>query len=305
MWFGVKKNDMKKIFLLAIPVVTIILIGPRLYGCSNPVQGDFHYTSEVYKEVDNQKLLIHIFEPEEKAKPAKSAIVFFHGGGWAFGDPSEFFSTCERYAKMGIVTFSVQYRLCIKDGVTPHPSITPVECVKDVRSAMRWVRSQSTRFNIDPEKIVVAGQSVGGQLALSTLMIPDVNEATDDLSISTLPNAVMSFSGTVNIVEAWGDYLLGDRREEIWSISPAHNIDKNMKLPPIIHFHGQDDNVVALWTVKFFKRDLGAEGEAFDLREYEGRKHYLGAGNEEYSNYYDEDILKEADEFLRKNKFLN
>jgi hypothetical protein len=29
---------------------------------------------------------------------------------WAYGTPSEFFSTCERYAAMGIVTFSVQYR---------------------------------------------------------------------------------------------------------------------------------------------------------------------------------------------------
>jgi len=41
------------------------------------------------------------------------AIVFFHGGGWAFGIPSEFFTTCERYAKIGIVTFSVDYRLSI------------------------------------------------------------------------------------------------------------------------------------------------------------------------------------------------
>jgi hypothetical protein len=38
---------------------------------------------------------------------------------------------------------------------------------------------------------------------------------------------------------------------------------------------------------------------------YEGRKHYLGEGNPRYSRYYDDEILKIADDFLRKFKLLD
>ena len=66
------------------------------------------HIQEVYKTVDTFKLKIDIFYTNQSfEKENNTAIVFFHGGGWAYGTPSEFFTTCERYARMGIVTFSV------------------------------------------------------------------------------------------------------------------------------------------------------------------------------------------------------
>ncbi len=66
---------------------------------------------EVYKIIDTSKLKVDIFYTNQSfARENNTAIVFFHGGGWAYGTPSEFFTTCERYAKMGIITFSVDYR---------------------------------------------------------------------------------------------------------------------------------------------------------------------------------------------------
>ncbi len=292
---------MKNIAILTAATALLFQVNWTAIAADNKIV----HTAEVYKEVNNTKLKIDIFHGEDNAKDTdKTAIVFFHGGGWAFGEPKEFYSTCERYAKMGIVTFSVAYRLCTIDGRTPHPDITPVESLMDAKSAMRWVRKNAERFGINPEKIVAAGQSVGGHLALSTFMIEDHNEATDDLAVSAKPNALLMFSGTVNTVEAWADHLLADRREQIWSISPAHNINPDVKLPPVIHFHGTADDVVALWKIKFFIRDLGKLGEAYELREYEGRKHYLGDGNPKYSRYYDDEILLEVDAFLRKNGLL-
>ncbi len=76
------------------------------------------HMQEVYKTVDTTKLKIDIFYTHQSfERENNTAIVFFHGGGWAFGTPSEFFTTCERYATMGIVTFSVDYRLSIENGV--------------------------------------------------------------------------------------------------------------------------------------------------------------------------------------------
>jgi acetyl esterase len=261
------------------------------------------HTQEVYKTVDTFKLKADIFYTPQTMKNEKNtAIVFFHGGGWAYGAPGEFFTTCERYAKMGIVTFSVDYRLSIENGVTPSKTISPIECVMDARSAMRWVRDNAGRFHIDRNKIVAAGQSAGGHLALCTAMIDDYNERTDDLSISCRPDAILLFSACVNAVEGWCDRLLGDRRTKIWSISPFHNVRKG--LPPMIEFHGTDDEQVPKWTVQFFQSAMEKEGNYFEQHMYEGRKHYLGGDNPKYSHYYDDDILKLADDFLRKYNFL-
>ncbi|MEP7228781.1 MAG: alpha/beta hydrolase [Ginsengibacter sp.] len=173
----------------------------------------------------------------------------------------------------------------------------------DARSAMRWVRENAAKFHLDKNKIVVAGQSAGGQLALSTAMIDEYNEPTDDLSVSSRPDAILLFSACVNTVEGWCDYLLAERRSKIWSISPAHNIRKG--LPPMIEFHGTDDEQVPKWTVQFFENDMKKEGNEFELHMFEGRKHYLGGKNPKYSHYYDEDILNITDDFLRRHKLLH
>jgi acetyl esterase len=261
------------------------------------------HIQEVYKTVDTFRLKVDIFYTDQLfERDNNTAIVFFHGGGWAYGTPSEFFSTCERYAKMGIVTFSVDYRLSIDNGVTPSKTISPIECVMDAKSAMRWVRENAGKFHIDKNKIVASGQSAGGHLALCTAMIDDYNEKSDNLSISCRPDALLLFSACVNAVEGWCDRLLDNRREKIWSISPFHNVKGGM--PPMIEFHGIDDEQVPKWTVQFFASDMKKAGNYFEQIMYEGRKHYLGGENPKYSRYYDDDILKIADDFLRKFGFL-
>ena len=262
------------------------------------------HVQEVYKIVDTFKLKVDIFYSEQSLqKENNTAIVFFHGGGWAYGAPSEFFTTCERYAKMGIITFSVEYRLSIDHGVTPHKTISPIECVMDAKSAMRWVRENAAKFHIDKNKIVAAGQSAGGHLAISTAMIEEYNEKSDDLTVSCRPDAVLLFSSAVNAVEGWCDRLLADRRDKIWSISPAHNMKPG--LPPMIEFHGTDDEQVPKWTVQYFETETKKQGNYFEQHMFQGRKHYLGDPDPKYSRYYDEDILKLADEFLRKFKLLD
>ena len=272
---------------------------------SNPAKANEKviHTREVYKIIDSLKLTIDVFHTNQSYEHGNNtAIVFFHGGGWAFGTPVEFFTTCERYAEMGIVTFSVEYRLSIDNGVTPSKTISPIEAVMDARSAMRWVRENAAKFHLDKNKIVVAGQSAGGQLALSTAMIDEYNEKTDDPAVSSSPNAILLFSSCVNTVEGWCDYLLGERRSKIWSISPAHHIRKG--LPPMIGFHGTDDEQVPKWTLQFFENAMKKDGNEFELHMFEGRKHYLGGENPKYSHYYDEDILNITDDFLRRHKLL-
>ncbi len=259
----------------------------------------------IYKTISGTELKVDVFYTEETLKKELNpAIAFFHGGGWAYGSPSEFHNACKRFARKGFVTFSFQYRLSITgDGHVPHPDITPVESVKDARTAMRWVRENAASFNIDPEKIIASGQSAGGQLALSTAMFDDINEATDNLDTSPVPNALLLYSSNVNTMEAWADRLMGDRKKEIWSISPFHNLKPG--LPPAIEFHGTDDCMVPYWVVSYFRDETVRLGNHFELITYEGRPHYLGEGNEKYATYFDEEILERTDEFLEKFGFID
>ena len=299
---------MKKLFIFIVLWLNFptyaVCKGEHIRDNPNENNGQVIHIREVFKTVDTFKLKIDIFYTSQSLeKENNTAIVFFHGGGWAFGTPEEFFSTCERYAGMGIVTYSVDYRLSVENGTTPNKTISPIESVMDAKSAMRWVRENAGRFHVSKNKIVAAGQSAGGHLALCTAMIDDYNEKTDKLTISCRPDAVLLFSACVNAVEGWCDRLLADRRGKIWSISPAHNIKSGM--PPIIEFHGMFDDQVPVWTVQFFENDMKKAGNYFELHTYEGRRHYLGEGNPKYSRYFDDEILKMADDFLRKINFLN
>lgn len=255
---------------------------------------------KIYKKVDGRDLYVDIFHAKNRQQnPLSPAIAFFHGGGWIFGDPSEFYGACKRYADLGFTTFSFQYRLSVnEDGSYPHPDITLIECVKDARSAIRWLRENAEALQIDPNKIVCSGQSAGGQLAWSTALFDSINESTDDLRISPVPNALVLYSSNYNSMEPWIDMIFDAKRDQIWSVSPHHNLKKG--LPPALAFHGTSDCTVLLYTVQFFAEKMRALGNPLELILLEGRDHYLGAGNEKYARYFDDDILEQTDEFLKK-----
>ncbi len=275
------------------------LIASLCYQACTPTQTEpVLRKDKIYKTIGEHELKVNIFYSlDEQSNSIYPAMAFFHGGGWVHGSPEEFHAACERYALKGFKTFSFQYRLSImEDGTHPHPEISPIECVKDARSAIRWLRENSEILRIDPDRIVVAGQSAGGQLTLSTTLMDSINEASDNLSVSPRPNAMVLYSSAVNMMEAWGEWHMGDRREQIWSISPSHNLRPGM--PPILAFHGEEDCMVPFWVIQRFEEEMHKLGNHYELISFKGRKHYLGKGIEKYADYFDEEILARTDEFL-------
>jgi acetyl esterase len=261
-------------------------------------------STHVYKRVDGRELQVDVFQPARGTSDvARPAIAFFHGGGWVFGHRNEFHAACRRFAALGFVTAAFQYRLSVNaDGTYPHPDVTLVECVKDARSAIRWLRSQAAEFAIAPDRIVVSGQSAGGQLAWSTALLDRLNETTDDLAVSARPDALVLYSSNYNTMEAWIDMIFGPRRAEIWSVSPHHNLKPG--LPPALAFHGRADAMVAYYTVGMFETRMRELGNSFELVTLPNRDHYLGEGHPEYARYFDEEILEQTDGFLRRIGFM-
>src|SRR6184192_1328088 len=66
----------------------------------------------IYKKVGERELSLHVFKPAGQEPAAKRpAIVFFHGGAWAIGDPNQFYYQCDYLAKRGMWAASAEYRL--------------------------------------------------------------------------------------------------------------------------------------------------------------------------------------------------
>ena len=63
----------------------------------------------VYKTLDQVELKLHVFLPDgHKPSDKRSAIVFFFGGGWNSGSPSQFYPHCEHLAVRGMVALSAE-----------------------------------------------------------------------------------------------------------------------------------------------------------------------------------------------------
>lgn len=92
------------------------------------------------------------------------AIVFAHGGGWCLGSLDAYDTPCRSLAKAtGCVVFSVDYRLAPE-----HPFPAPLD---DVYETLRWVADHAAMLAVDEERLVVAGDSAGGNLAAAAAIM--------------------------------------------------------------------------------------------------------------------------------------
>jgi len=84
--------------------------------------------------------------------------VFFHGGGWVIGDLDSHDVVCQKLAHDGeLIVISVDYRLA--------PEHRFPAAVDDAITATKWVAANALQFGIDAKRLIVGGDSAGGNLA--------------------------------------------------------------------------------------------------------------------------------------------
>ncbi|MFQ6035072.1 MAG: alpha/beta hydrolase fold domain-containing protein [Sedimentisphaerales bacterium] len=250
----------------------------------------------VYKTIGEVELKLHIFEPPHRDRNTLSpAIVFFFGGGWTSGSPTQFYHQCDYFASRGMVAISAEYRVKSRHGTTPF------ECVTDGKSAIRWVRANAARLGVDPNKIVASGGSAGGHVAACTGIIEGLEEENEDHNISSKPNALVLFNPAVDLsfnrakgVKAKKRFAeVFNRRKEI---SPLHHVKAGA--PPCIIFHGTSDKTVPFESVKRFCKVMKEAGNICRVVPFEGKGHGFFNYGRDKDNKSFKETIRAADKFL-------
>ena len=104
---------------------------------------------------------VRIYTPEGIGPFA--LLVFFHGGGFVVGSLDSADQICRTLCwGAGCVVVSVDYRLAPEHKFPAAPD--------DCLAATRWAAEHATEFNADPTRLIVAGDSAGGNLATVTAL---------------------------------------------------------------------------------------------------------------------------------------
>jgi len=259
----------------------------------------------VYKKIgDSVEMHLNVYFPDKLKKNAQyPAIIYFFGGAFIHGSPAQFEEHCKYFAGRGMVAISADYRVISRNGGNG------LTCIYDAKSAIRYLREHAGELHIDPNKIVVAGGSAGGFLAIScAINDPKWQDPTDNIAISSQPNAMVLLNPVVNAMEhkfriekfkdsvnqAMTDSHAGE-------VNPLTSIKGGM--PPAIIFHGTADKISAIQFVQQFCDAYKAAGNQCELHTYEGQKHGFTALKFKAGKYYRDALIK-TDVFLKSLGYL-
>ncbi|MER7607755.1 alpha/beta hydrolase [Nocardioides sp. NPDC127503] len=173
---------------------------------------------------------VRVYVPFDAAEP-QPCVVYFHGGGWTIGTLDLADTTVrEIAAEAGAIGISVDYRLAPE-----HPFPAAIE---DALAVVTAVLRGETDFNIDPEKVAVAGDSAGGNISAVVAqelrghtpalvhqgLIYPVTDLSEMDTASYREFSEGYFLRARDLVWFFDQYISPDQREDVRA-SPARNGD--------------------------------------------------------------------------------
>jgi len=202
---------------------------------------------------------LDLYFPEKRAEKPQPLLVWIHGGGWVAGSKAQvpYLNQLSR----GYIVASIEYRFSQK-------ALFPAQ-IQDCQAAIRWLRANAKKYNIDPQHIGVGGASAGGHLAAlvgtsgGKKVFPAIGGNEDQ---SDRVQAVCDIFGPTNFwtvikqadedknaknIFKWnnGDPYskligakLGEDKEKCDAVSPVHYVSKES--PPFLILHGDRDTLV-------------------------------------------------------------
>ncbi|MEO0473421.1 MAG: alpha/beta hydrolase, partial [Bacteroidota bacterium] len=193
-----------------------------------------------------QTLFMDVYQPLGDTMSKRPLIIFAFGGGFVLGerDSPDIVELCERFARRGYVTASIDYRLTPELVFAPSEALAFRAVLKgthDMRAAVRFFTKDaqtSNLFKIDPDQIIVGGVSAGGFAALHTAYLDKIEE---------IPDAIIADTATTGGLEGLsGNPAYSSEVIAVVNLSGALGDSSWLETgdQPVVHAHGTADAIV-------------------------------------------------------------
>jgi acetyl esterase/lipase len=251
-------KQLKKV--ISVLFACIVLISPAVAVAQQAVESTSPQASEgpiVHRDLpyvigghERQKLDLYLPRTEEKLP----LIIRIHGGAWLAGSKES--EGPQDYLQDGFAVASINYRL------SQH-AVFPAQ-IQDCRAAVRYLRANAQKYNLDPNRFGVWGESAGGHLAALLGTTGDINEfdAGENLSVSSRVQAVVDYFGPTDFLQMDEHRLPGgmihnspdspeskliggniqDNPQKVAKANPITYVKKDD--PPFLIIHGDMDPLV-------------------------------------------------------------
>lgn len=161
-------------------------------------------------QIDKKSHFFDLYRPKGDSLTSRPLIIWMHGGGFIFGSKEAKGITiwCKSFAQRGYVCAAINYRLAKKSSIF-HLGKLQKNCyyaVQDTKSAVDYFRRHHAEYHIDPDKIILAGNSAGGFMALQAAYSTDgeLAKAAGLNAIDSKHQGVLKVAGVINF---WGGIL--------------------------------------------------------------------------------------------------
>jgi acetyl esterase/lipase len=255
----------------------------------------------VYATYGSREVHLDLYLPKDGKGPFP-AVVYIHGGGWVNGGKNAFERQAAYMATKGFVGACIEYRL---SGEAKFPA-----AIYDSKAAVRWLRANAAKYQVNPNKIGAAGGSAGGHLVAllgTSWKVKELEGAGGNAGVSSRVQAVAAFNPVTDFVsigkatgagagKAVSDFLGANYAQNPgrWAeASPMTYVDADSA--PTLFLHGDADTTVPYRQSVDMRDKLKAAGVYTDLFTGKGAKHAF------FNNppFY-EPTLKKMEEFFTK-----
>ncbi len=276
-----------------IPAFTRVPEGAEVIPTTGDEQGVNYLHDVEYANIDGVPLHLQILIPScrnDRFNPfgpqtslARPCFVFVQGSAWMKQYVYAAVPQLARLAARGYVCAVVEYR---------HSAIAhfPAQA-RDARNAIRFLRVNAGRFGIDPERMILAGDSSGGHTAMWGAMLQDEDERFYP-GVSARVSGIVNYYGSTSVIapdsnpiqlthclpESPEGMVMGGRNlleqpELARQLSVECNIDADTPLPPVLIFHGTKDRVVNCECSEILYHRLRETGHPVEFYLLQGADH--------------------------------
>lgn len=200
------------------------------------LQKDLSYGMASHEGIKKKHFLFDLYEPASDTSRLRPLIIWLHGGGFKFGSKKargiQLWS--EMFAKRGYVAAGLNYPLSKRNTLFKFEELRKAcsDAVEAVEEAIAFFKKNASQYRIDTNRIIVAGNSAGGMIALQAAYTsPAELAAYAQLPVSPTRSTKTNPESIAAVVNFWGG---------IFNLNWLNN-----SRVPIFSAHGSTDKIVS------------------------------------------------------------